>query len=124
MDLIEVFEKFPTQDACLTHLENVRWGDEPECPFCRSDRVARKADGQRVGRWNCHACHNSFNVLSGTIFEKTRVPLQKWFLALALVLNAKKSLSSYQLGRDLKITHQTAPTPALGVPGLRNQELG
>ncbi len=108
MDLIEFFERFPTQDDCLTYLEMVRWGNEPQCPFCHSPHIERKAEKGRTGRWNCHTCHNSFNVLSGTIFEKTRVPLQKWFLALALMLNAQKSLSSYQLARDIKTTHQTA----------------
>ena len=108
MDLIEVFQKFPTQEACIAHLEKIRWPEIPTCPFCQSGHVARKAEKGRVGRWNCHACHNSYNVLSGTIFEKTRVDLQKWFLAIALTINAKKSLSSYQLARDIQTTHQTA----------------
>ena len=108
MDLITVFEKFPTQEACIDHLEIARWGDNPTCPFCESDKVARKRENSRVGRWNCHACHNSYNVLSGTIFKATRVPLQKWFLAISIYLNAKKSVSSYQLSRVLKINQPTA----------------
>ena len=108
MNLIEVFRKFPTQESCIVHLESIRWPETPTCPFCGSESVARKAEKGRSGRWNCHTCHNSYNVLSGTIFEKTRVPLQKWFLAIALTLNAKKSLSSYQLARDIETTHQTA----------------
>ena len=108
MDLIEVFHRFPTQESCFEHLEDIRWGETPACMLCGSIAVARKSDGDRVGRWNCHDCHASFNVLSGTIFCKTRVPLQKWFLAICLIVNAKKSLSSYQLGRDLDITQQTA----------------
>ena len=108
MDLIEVFEKFPTQEACIAHLENIRWPETPTCPHCHSERVARKAENGLVGRWNCHTCHNSYNVLSGTIMQKTKVPLQKWFVAITLTLNAKKSLSSYQLARDIKTTHQTA----------------
>lgn len=108
MNLISIFEQFPTQHACIAHLEAMRWPETPQCPHCNSEHVARKAEKNRVGRWNCHDCHNSYNVLSGTIFEKTRIPLQKWFLAISLVLNAKKSLSSYQLSRDLNITHQSA----------------
>ena len=108
MNLITVIKRFPDQQACLDQLEAVRWGDEPECPFCASDHVARKADGKRVGRWNCHACKSSFNVLSGTIFEKTKIPLQKWFVAIHLVLDAKKSLSSYQLGRNLEVNQPSA----------------
>ncbi len=73
MNLIEVFQMFPTQEAYIAHLESIRWGDTPGCPFCHGEKVARKAEKGRIGRWNCHSCHNSYNVLSGTIFEKTRV---------------------------------------------------
>ena len=108
MNLITIFSLYPDQEACIEHLENVRWRDEPNCPYCGSDNVARKAERHRIGRWNCHGCKSSFNVLSGTIFEKTKVELQKWFLAVGLVVNAKKSLSSYQLGRDLELNQKTA----------------
>ncbi len=108
MDLITVFERFPTQEACIEYLETVRWAYEPHCPHCGKPDVARKAENGRVGRWNCHACKSSFNVLSGTIFQGTKIPLQKWFLAISLIINAKKSLSSYQLGRDLNLNQRSA----------------
>lgn len=108
MNLITVFQQFPTHEACIDHLETVRWGEIPACPHCGSVTVARKADGYRVGRWNCHGCKSSFNVLSGTIFEKTKIPLQKWFLGIAIILNAKKSVSSYQLSRDLDLNQKSA----------------
>ena len=108
MNLFSVFKQFPDQQACISHLEAVRWGEEPKCPFCQSEDVARKAERSRIGRWNCHACKSSFNVLSGTIFEKTQIPLQKWFVAISLMLNAKKSLSSYQLGRDIEVNQRSA----------------
>ncbi|MCY3928466.1 MAG: IS1595 family transposase [Acidobacteria bacterium] len=108
MNLITIFHRYPDQRACIEHLERVRWKGEPFCPHCACIDVAPKCDGHRVGRWNCHACKSSFNVLSGTIFEKTKVPLQKWFLAIGLMVNAKKSLSSYQLARDLDLTQPTA----------------
>ena len=72
MNLFSVFQQFPDQAACISHLEAVRWGEEPQCPFCTSLRVAPKAERELVGRWNCHACKSSFNVLSGTVFEKTQ----------------------------------------------------
>lgn len=108
MNLINIFSRFPDHDACLEHLEALRWGTEPHCPHCGGIRVARKADGGRRGRWNCRDCKSSFNVLSGTIFEKTKLPLQKWFLAVGLVVNAKKSLSSHQLARDLDLNQKSA----------------
>ena len=108
MNLITIFQKFPNQQACIDHLENVRWPMQAFCPTCDSERVARKAENGRVGRWNCHECNNSFNVLSGTIFQGTHTDLQKWFLAIALMVGAKKSMSSYQLGRDLSLPQRTA----------------
>lgn len=108
MNLLAIYSRYPDQESCIEYLETLCWGDRPVCPHCHGSHVARKADTDRVGRWNCHTCHSSFNVLSGTIFEGTRVPLQKWFLAIGLMVNAKKSLSSYQLARDLALTQQTA----------------
>ena len=108
MNLIKIYQKFPDQEACIEHLEKLRWADKPKCPHCNSHRVARKGEADRVGRWNCHSCHASFNVMSKTIMQKTRVPLQKWFLAIGLMVNAKKSISSCQLARDLEMTQPTA----------------
>ncbi len=108
MNIITVFQRFPDHESCLEHLEKVRWGHSPACPYCGSQHVARKADGFRTGRWNCHACHASFNVLAHTIFQKTKIPLQKWFLAISIILNAKKGVSSHQLSRDLDLNQKTA----------------
>ena len=108
MDLMTVFQRFPDHGACIEHLERVRWPHTPACPHCGAVNVGRKADGDRIGRWNCHACHSSYNVLSGTIFEKTRIELQKWFLAISIIYNAKNSVSSHQLARDLDLNQKTA----------------
>lgn len=108
MNLLTIFSRFPDQEACIEHLEKVRWGDGASCPHCGSLSVARKSDSGRIGRWNCHGCKGSFNVLSGSIFEKTRIPLQKWFLAIGILVNAKKSLSSFQLARDLDMNQKSA----------------
>ena len=108
MNLMTIFQRYPDQEACMEHLERVRWGDDPHCPQCGSTHVARKAERHRIGRWNCHDCHASFNALSGTIFEKTKIPLQKWFMAIGIMVNAKKSVSSFQLARDLDLNQKSA----------------
>lgn len=108
MNLLTIFSRFPDQEACIAHLEQVRWGDTSACPYCGSVDVGRKAENERVGRWNCHDCKSSFNALSGTIFEQTKLPLHKWFLAIGLIINAKKSLSSHQLSRDLDLNQKSA----------------
>ena len=99
MDLIKVMERFPDQEACIEHLEKIRWNGEPKCPHCESVNVAKRTETElgRIGRWQCHDCTATFKVTCGTVFHGTKVPLQKGFLAISLIVNGKKSLSSYQL---------------------------
>ncbi len=103
MDLIKIMEMFPDQEACIAYLERLRWQGSPECPHCESTHVKQRneSDTGRIGRYNCHGCRSTFKVTSGTIFHGTKIPLQKWFVAIGLMANAKKSLSSCQLARDL-----------------------
>ena len=103
MNIIEVFQQFPTQETCIEHLERARWPEGTRCPYCTSDRTARLQHRHR-----CYACKTSFSVTVGTIFHHTHMPLQKWFLAVTLILNAKKGLSALQLSRDLKVNKNTA----------------
>ncbi len=108
MNIISIVQQFGTQESCIELLEQVKWQGEPVCPFCKSNRVARKTEKHHVGRWNCHNCLSTFRVMHGTIFERTKIPLPKWFAAIAILINAKKSVSSYQLARDLDLTQPTA----------------
>ena len=103
MNIVSVFEKFPKQKDCIQHLEKARWNGTPRCPYCASARTASLQHRHR-----CYACKTSFSVTVGTIFHHTHVPIQKWFLAILLILNAKKSLSALQLSRDLKVNKNTA----------------
>ena len=114
MNLIEVMERFPNQESCIAHLEHIRWRGKPVCPHCESEDVALKNETQdegkvgRTGRYNCHTCCATFKVTQGTVFHGTKIALQKWFLAISLILNAKKGLSSHQLARDLQLNQKTA----------------
>lgn len=115
MSLTDVFTRFPDHEACIAHLEAIRWGDRPACPHCGSPSVARKADGTRVGRWNCHDCRSSFNVLHGTIFQKTKIPLQKWFLAIGILAKGGTNVSSGRLAREVDLNQKSAWFLALRV---------
>ena len=100
--------KFASQQACIELLERIRWKGRPACPICGSLDVERKKENDLIGRWNCHDCTSSFKVTSGTIFNSTKIELPKWFAAIAILLNAKKSVSSCQLARDLDLNQKTA----------------
>ncbi len=103
MDIVEIFERFPTQEDCIAHMEHSRWGNKPVCPYCGSLNTAPCEHRHR-----CYDCITSFSVTVGTIFHHTHLPLQKWFLAIMLMLNDKKGLSALQLSRDLNVNKNTA----------------
>ena len=105
MNLIQIYKKFPTQHDCLKHLENVRWNNTPKCPYCKSEN---QTPVKGKPRYHCNNCNTSYSVTVGTIFHKTKADLQKWFLAITLVLNAKKGMSARQLARDIEVTKDTA----------------
>ena len=104
MNVVSIYKQFPTEDSCLAHIENVRWKGRVTCPYCTSDRVTRVKSEKRH---HCNACNTTFSVTVNTIFHHTHLPLQKWFLALSLILNAKKGLSARQLARDLEVNKNT-----------------
>lgn len=105
MDIISIFEVFPTQQACIEHLEQVRWQGKPRCPYCKS---VNQTPLPKEHRYHCNNCNTSYSVTVGTIFHKTHLPIQKWFLAVSIILNAKKGISARQLGRHLKVHRNTA----------------
>jgi len=105
MNIVEVYRKFPTENDCIAYLEQVRWHGTPICPYCKSDRVTPLPSEQRH---HCNNCNTTFSVTVGTIFHHTHAPLQKWFLAISLILNAKKGIAARQLGRDLEVNKNTA----------------
>ncbi len=111
MNVLELFQSFQTDEQAIDYLETVRWHGHPVCPYCKSEHVGRHASGDRKHqRWQCQDCSRAFSVTVGTIFHGTHMPLRQWYMLLALMLNAKKSASSYQFSRDLGIRRPTVWT--------------
>lgn len=116
MNILEIMRRWPDQEAAIAHLEKVRWNGRPLCPYCGSDKACVHASKDRkLPRWQCQDCHRAFSATVGTIFHHTHLPLPKWFLALALMLNAKKNISNLQLSRDLGLPYKTAWSLALRI---------
>ena len=112
MNLSSLSHKFNTQEKCIAHLEQARWGDKPTCNFCGSDNVRKRNKGIM---WHCNACLKDSSVLYDTIFEESRLPLPKWFQLIFIMLNAKKGVSAKQLSRDIGVTYKTAWYSAMRV---------
>lgn len=105
MELMELLSKFNTQNKCIKYLENARWKEKISCPYCNSTKCSTR---KKENRHHCSSCNKSFSVLVGTIFESTKLPLPKWFMAIHLILNAKKGIASRQLARHINVTKDTA----------------
>lgn len=105
MDLKKIYKKFPTTESCYEHLERVRWGEAATCPYCKSKAATPIP---KENRYRCNTCNTSYSATVGTLFKRTRMDLQKWFLAIHLVLNASGGYGIRQLGRDIEVTKDTA----------------
>lgn len=105
MNIIQIYRQFPTNEDCLIYLEKIRWNGTPVCPYCKASKSTVLP---KENRHHCNNCNTSFSVIVNTIFHKTKVDLQKWFLALSLILNAKKGISARQLARDIEVNKNTA----------------
>lgn len=103
MDLIYITTHLNTHEKCIKYLEERRWNGTPKCPYCGSSKSSAKGS-----RYTCLGCSNSYRVTVGTMFENSNLPLNKWFIAIALILSAKKGISSLQLSRDLSVNKNTA----------------
>ena len=95
MNMIELLEKYPNQKVCLEMLKKQRWGDKEKCAYCNSENT-NTYDYKVKECYHCNTCKKSFSVTVNTIFHDTKVPLHKWFILIALMLNAKKVLSACQ----------------------------
>ncbi|HBL13743.1 MAG TPA: transposase [Cyanobacteria bacterium UBA11162] len=93
------------QEHCLARLEQIRWGRKPKCPYCQSTH-SRKLKNER--RYQCNECFTSYSVTVGTLFHKTHVGLEKWFLAIHLVLNSLGGISVRQLAQKIGVNKNTA----------------
>ncbi len=113
MNLIDVNKEFATNEQCLAYLEALRWPDGVCCTECGAGRISRitrhsETKNKRTKLYQCLACKAQFSGTSGTLFNDSHLPLNKWFLAIALICNAKKGLSAKQMQRDLGVTYRTA----------------
>ena len=101
----QLFSMFPDQETARVYLESRLWPNGPTCTVCaKADRItARKG-----GFYRCNACKQDFTVRTGTIFERSHVPLHKWIYAMYLLVTSRKGISSMQLAKEIEITQKSA----------------
>ena len=105
--ILEFQKEFSTEEKCREYLEQQRWNGTPACPFCGSLNVCRFTNG-KIFKCREKECRSKFSVTVGTIYENTKIPLAKWFLATYILAVHSKGISSLQLASWLGVTQKTA----------------
>lgn len=103
--LIDLMKDYGTEEQCRKALFKWRWPDGFRCPNCGAScyTVVKTRN-----LYQCSKCHHQTSLISGTIFEQTKLPLTKWFLAIHLITQAKTGISSLSLMRQIGVSHNTA----------------
>jgi transposase-like protein len=102
--IFDLIKAFPTEQSCIDHLERLRWNGNVVSPFDENSKVYKCAGN----KYKCKSTGKYFNVRTNTIFDNTKIPLQKWFLALYVFSSHKKGISSHQLAKDISVTQKSA----------------
>jgi transposase-like protein len=105
VNLPKLIERFGSEDKCHAYLEELRWPDGVECPRCESKKISRITKRRQ---FDCDGCRYQFSVRVDTIFHDSKLPLWKWFLAVYMMGESKKSVSANQLKRMLGVSYKTA----------------
>jgi len=101
----QLFKMFPDQESARKYLESRVWANGVKCPCCGlGDRITTR----KGGYYRCNQCKEDFTVRTGTIFERSHVPLHKWLYAMYLLVTARKGISSLQLSKQIGITQKSA----------------
>jgi transposase-like protein len=101
--------RFTDPDKAREHLESLRWPQGPYCSHCGSFNATRlQGSKARPGTVQCNDCRQQFTVTVGTVFERSKVALNKWLLCNHLMVSSKKGISAHQIHRMLGVTYKTA----------------
>jgi transposase-like protein len=101
----QLFQMFPDQEPARKYLESRLWPKGARCPHCGLTETVRV---RKNGYYRCNQCNEDFTVRTGTIFERSHMPLHKWLYAMYLLVTARKGISSLQLSKEIGITQKSA----------------
>ncbi|MBO9713218.1 IS1595 family transposase [Sphingomonas sp.] len=104
--LREFQDRFPTEEACLDHLFQVRYGADFDCPGC--GREARYSRVAKRRSYQCQWCAHQIYPTAGTPFERTRTPLRDWFFVMFQFCASRNGVAAKEVERQLGVTYKTA----------------
>ena len=101
---------FRDAESARVYMEGKRWPNGPCCPVCGE---TKRIKARPAGLYRCNACiergaSTDFSVRTGTIFQKSKIPLNKWLYAMYLLITARKGISSMQLAKQIGVTQKSA----------------
>jgi len=102
---MELFQMFPNAESARVYLEARIWPNGVRCPICG---LGERIGNHSPGLYRCFQCKEAFSVRTGTIFERSHVPLHKWLYAMYLLVTSRKGVSSLQLSKEIGITQKSA----------------
>jgi transposase-like protein len=102
---LELVRYYANEENCKALLAQQRWGASVSCPHCGNEKVYTTNRGYKCAN---KECYKKFTVISGTIFENTKIQLNKWFEAIFVISAHKKGISSHQLAKDIAVSQKTA----------------
>lgn len=103
--LTSIISYFKEEQTAIDYLASLRFKNGAFCPHCGDTKVYKFSDNRR---YKCAGCRKQFTVRVGTIFESSKIPLSKWFIAIYLITSHKKGISSHQLAKDIEVTQTSA----------------
>lgn len=107
LSIFEFTERYGTEEKCEAALAAVRWPQGYECPRCQGHAARAFRRGRQAYR-ECTSCRYQCSLIVGTMFESTKVPLTRWFMALQLLSQAKNNVAALELRRQLGVSYPTA----------------
>jgi transposase-like protein len=102
--LYSLSKAFPSEEACIEHIEAIRWRENVVSPFDAQSKVWKCKNG----KYKCKNTGKYFNVLKGTMFENTKIELQKWFMAIWMITIHNKGVTAVDLAKDIDVSYKTA----------------
>ena len=104
--LFDLLRVIPDEQAAIDHFTAIRWRNGKFCPLCGSVRLIHHFSDGRTHK--CGDCRRRFSIKVGTIFQDSKIPLQKWLMAVWMLTSHKKGIASTTLARDIDVTQKTA----------------